>query len=215
MKSVTLKSDPFLLGTIAFWIVATAIVFTFSKADIHLYLNNLHNSFFDVFFKYTTFLGDGLFIVIAALALAFFRLRYGVFILAGYLGSGIFVQLLKRLFFSEVQRPKAFFEGVADLYFVPGVDVHTAKSFPSGHTTSAFAFFACLALLNQSKTAKLFFFVLAFLTGYSRIYLSQHFLVDVLVGSALGTLSTYFLTSLFIPDKTKWMEYSLKKTLFR
>ena len=32
--------------------------------------------------------------------------------------------------------------------------------------------------------------VFAFLTGFSRIYLSQHFLADVLFGSLIGMIST-------------------------
>lgn len=209
-----IKQDPFLVGTFAFWLISASIVLLFTKGEIHLYLNQLHSTFFDVFFKYVTYLGDGILIVAAVLVLGFFKIRYGLFALAGYLGSGIVVQLMKRLLFSGVKRPLGYFDGIADLYLVPGVDVHSSKSFPSGHTTTAFAFFACLAILSKSKNAQVFLFVIALLTAYSRVYLSQHFLVDILVGSIIGTATTYFLQSYFSSPKTPWMEFSLKERLF-
>ncbi len=211
MQQFNFRKDPFLIGVASFWVIAIIIVLFFSKAEIHLFSNQFHSPFFDGFFKNITFLGDGVIIVIVAVVLALFRVRYGVFVLATYLGSGVFVQLMKRVLFSDVLRPKGYFKEIAELYFVPGVDVHTSKSFPSGHTTSAFAFFACFAILSKNKNAQLYFFVLAILTGYSRIYLSQHFLIDVLVGSAIGTLTTYFMAPLFYEGKKGWLDYSVIK----
>lgn len=209
-----LKQDPFLISTFAFWLIAGTIVLLFSKGEIHLYLNQFHTPFFDQFFKYITYLGDGVVIIIAVLVLAFFKVRYGIFALAGFLGSGLFTQIMKRLLFSHVKRPIGFFDGIAHLYLVPGVDVHSSKSFPSGHTTTAFAFFACLAILSQSKIAQAFLFILALLTAYSRVYISQHFLVDIFVGSIIGTATTYFLMPYFLRQQKPWMEFSLKEKLF-
>ncbi len=205
---ISIRRDPFFLGTALFWLVAAVIVAVFTKAEIHLYLNQFHTPFFDWVFRNITWLGDGIIVVSLALILAFVKVRYGLFVLTTYLTSGIFVQLMKRVFFSHVKRPRGFFEGVAELYFVPGVDVHTTKSFPSGHTTTAFAFFACLALLIPNRYVKFTMFVLALLTGYSRVYISQHFLVDVFVGSMIGTLTTYFLAPMFLSSEKRWMEFS-------
>ncbi len=215
MKPTTkLANDSFLLATFAFWCIAAGILIFFSKAEIHLYLNELHSPFFDQFFKYATYMGDGTVVVLCILVLAFFRVRYGIFALVGYLGSGLIAQVLKRFVFRDVKRPLGFFDGIADLHLVPGVDVHTSKSFPSGHTTTAFAFFACLALLTHYKPLRLFLFVLALLGAYSRIYLSQHFLVDVFAGSIIGTATTYALKPFFMESDKAWMEYSLKDKLF-
>ncbi len=52
----------------------------FSKPDIHLWINQFHSPFFDWIFKYLTFLGDGLFIIIPALVLLFFSLRHFAFL---------------------------------------------------------------------------------------------------------------------------------------
>lgn len=209
-----LVKDPFLLAAFCFWLSAGAILFLFSKGEIHLFMNQFHSNFFDYFFKYATYMGDGIVVIILILILAFIKVRYGLFALAGFLSSGIIAQVLKRFVFSDAKRPLPFFNGIADLHLVPGVDVHSSRSFPSGHTTTAFAFFACAALLTHSKTARLFLFVLAFLTAYSRIYLSQHFLVDVFAGSIIGTATTYMLKPYFMNPNKLWMEYALKNRLF-
>ncbi|NJK86360.1 MAG: phosphatase PAP2 family protein [Bacteroidales bacterium] len=61
-------------------------------------------------------------------------------------------------------------------------------SFPSGHATSAFALFFCLAVLVHQNSMKLLFFMSALLISFSRVYLSQHFLLDVYVGSFIGLI---------------------------
>ncbi|MBS1563115.1 MAG: phosphatase PAP2 family protein, partial [Bacteroidetes bacterium] len=63
------------------------------------------------------------------------------------------------------------------------------NSFPSGHTTSAFALATILALHATKKGWGVFFLLLAVGVAYSRIYLGQHFLPDVTMGAILGTVS--------------------------
>jgi membrane-associated phospholipid phosphatase len=69
------------------------------------------------------------------------------------------------------------------------------QSFPSGHTTAAFAFAA--ALTSESDTwwphhhrlAGTALYGAASLVGLSRIYEDKHWASDVLAGAAIGTLS--------------------------
>jgi membrane-associated phospholipid phosphatase len=63
------------------------------------------------------------------------------------------------------------------------------NSFPSGHTTSVFALAVLLALNTNDKRISLIYLVTAIITGYSRIYLGQHFLADVVTGALIGMLS--------------------------
>ena len=66
-------------------------------------------------------------------------------------------------------------------------------SFPSGHATTAFTLFTCLALIVPNKLLKILFFAIAALAAYSRIYISQHWLVDIFAGSIIGvTIATGF-----------------------
>lgn len=157
-----------------------------SKADIHLTLNTFHTSFFDTFFLYLTYLGDGTMALLVTIMLLAVKYRFALIVgLSNILASTI-TQVLKQTVFSEELRPKKYFEGIHDLYFVPGVENHLYYSFPSGHATCAFSLYLALSFIVKNKRFKTLFFILAFLVGYSRIYLSQHFLGDVYVGSLIG-----------------------------
>ena len=66
------------------------------------------------------------------------------------------------------------------------LDTEGSPSFPSGHTSAAFAL-ATSASLNYPKWYVIVpSFAWAGLTGYSRMYLGVHYPTDVLAGAALG-----------------------------
>ncbi len=60
-------------------------------------------------------------------------------------------------------------------------------SFPSGHTTIAFATSASLSVRLKRPLATVGLFTLAMLTIGQRIYADQHWLSDTLFGAAIGT----------------------------
>lgn len=130
--------------------------------------------------------------------------------------TALVVQAIKHIV--NAPRPMTFFTeefgSAAMLPLVDGVRMHSWYSFPSGHTATFFAFFtASLAILmslpeteacqtGRNGTLRyvvlaLACFFLALMGGYSRIYLSQHFLLDVFVGSVIGTLVTFAVIALF------------------
>jgi membrane-associated phospholipid phosphatase len=107
------------------------------------------------------------------------------------------VQTLKRIIYFDAYRPAKFI-GHDLLYLIPGVDIHTDNSFPSGHTTAAFAFFAFVSLLfHHKKWVQVACLIMAALAGYSRMYLSQHFLEDVVAGASIG-LTCFLITYLIV-----------------
>ncbi|MBI3343095.1 phosphatase PAP2 family protein [Candidatus Gottesmanbacteria bacterium] len=57
-------------------------------------------------------------------------------------------------------------------------------SFPSGHATIAWALAVVLAY--KEPKWKTFFFILAFLISFSRMYIGKHYPLDVLFGALLG-----------------------------
>ena len=168
--------------------VVGVILLSFPKAEIHLTINQFHSTFFNWFFRFMTFLG-GWGVVFLAIILLLTKVRNGVIFLAGTLITTIIVQGLKHLVFSGVLRPAAYFQHIHQLYFVPGVVLRFYDSFPSGHTASAFSYFIILIFLSKKQWQKISWFVLACLIGFSRIYLSEHFLIDVEFGSLVGIIS--------------------------
>jgi membrane-associated phospholipid phosphatase len=163
-------------------------LFTYSKTDIHLFINSIHHPIFDFFFKYFTYVGDGIAFVVIALIALFVSKRFSLQIIITGLLVGIISQFFKKVVFGPTPRPSAFFENLnIQLYYIEGVDMHTAFSFPSGHTTAIFAITTSILLIQKNMKYDFLLLLIAILVGYSRMYLSQHFLMDVFAGSILGT----------------------------
>jgi membrane-associated phospholipid phosphatase len=159
------------------------------KEAAFISLNSYHPFYLNVFFINYTFMGDGIF-AICLVALMFFyfkRKQCGFALLYSFLISGLAAQLIKNLVNSP--RPKIYFEAGTYLNFVDGITLSGSSSFPSGHTATAFAIATVLVLMMKNKNLQLLILMAAVLVGYSRIYLAQHFLPDVIVGAFLGTVS--------------------------
>ena len=74
----------------------------------------------------------------------------------------------------------------------------TDYSFPSGHTLVSFA--SAYIIFKGNKKFGYFAFVIAFLIGFSRLYLFVHFPSEVLAGAVLGIVigyAAYVLTDRF------------------
>jgi membrane-associated phospholipid phosphatase len=94
----------------------------------------------------------------------------------------LFVYVLKQSF--STLRPLML---IPSLHRVNWLDQAYNKGLPSGHTTAAFAFSAYfLSSYKMPVFAGITFFLTAALCGLSRIYLAQHFMGDVILGTALG-----------------------------
>lgn len=162
-----------------------------SKVDAHLSVNSANTPFLDFFFTYYTHVGGGTFVIVGSLIISLIHWKkYGSVVL--YLASiNLFIvagitQFLKLVVFSDAARPILFI-GRNVLHTAPGVEMHTSNSFPSGHTAAGFAFFAFVAFLyGKNKWIQIICAFAAILVGYSRIYLSQHFLEDTVLGGAIG-----------------------------
>lgn len=190
----------FFLGCIALIIVAAFILLFYSKADGFYLFNPYHSGFSDFIFIYLTYLGDGFFVVAIGLLLYLFKKKFlSLMVLSSYAISGIIAQVLK--YFILEARPAVYLKNSSYKYFIDGVTLHNYHAFPSGHTTSAFAMAAVLSFSLKDKNYSMIFLAVATLVGYSRIYLAQHFMDDVLAGAIIGLLSAIicwiFLEKLF------------------
>jgi membrane-associated phospholipid phosphatase len=139
-------------------------------------------------------LGDGsLALLIFVILIIFRKYLEATHILVAFITSGIVAQVIKNL--THAPRPRAFFKPGAYSNFIDGVTQSGLTSFPSGHTTTVFALATILALHARNKNWGILYLLLAVGEAYSRVYLGQHFLQDVVVGSLIGVLfaiGTYY-----------------------
>jgi membrane-associated phospholipid phosphatase len=179
------------------------------RLELHLLLNSGHTKLLDSFFRLLTFLGDGWFAVIFSILFLFIQFRYFFMLILSFCVSGLMAQFLKRVVFPDILRPSAYLDQMPGLELVPGIDLHHTLAFPSGHTTTAFAVLLLTGFIINKKYTLFGLMLLAWLAGISRVYLSQHFLIDVLGGSLLGLFSALFFYWYFRKFKSAWMDRSL------
>ena len=139
----------------------------------------------DVIMKYITLLGEGgmIWIIFAVILICTKKYRKCGLMMGAAL-------LLKNL----IARPRPFnrfdpadpamFAVWKDFPFPEIVSRPSSFSFPSGHTSSSFA--AALPMLKTDKKIGIPALVLAFLIGFSRIYVHVHYPTDVIVGAIAG-----------------------------
>ena len=181
----------FFLPYLLLLIVVGVLQLTYSQEQLMQWVNVRNAPAADEFFPYATYLGDGVFFVLVCLLLTINNRRIGLMAFASFALSSLVSLFLKQLVFSDSLRPlKTFEHSTYQYHIIKGLDIHSYNSFQSGHTTSAFALFGMLALLDERKGRGWFFLVIAAMTGYSRVYLFQHFVEDAYVGSIIGTVST-------------------------
>lgn len=185
------------------------LLYVYPKLELHLMLNSCHTCILDFFFKYYSVLAEWPLYLLMLLPLFWKKWRITLFFALSEIAAGATLQLLKHTFSAE--RPICAFERCRDMVLplVEGVDLHHSNSFPSGHASTFFVFCTCCAILlayyyqqktdqddNRTRTIiNLSLLVLlipaAALGAYSRVYLSQHFLSDVCVGSLIGFIAPF------------------------
>ncbi len=120
-------------------------------------------------------------VVTIALVLAK-RPRTAIMLIACLVGTAVIVNGLKLLFARA--RPDA----------VSHIDIVTGFSFPSGHTTTATAFYATVGFIVasaiQDRAVRRFVYLMAALiplaVGFTRVYLGVHYPTDVFGGWMVG-----------------------------
>lgn len=211
MKELISRNRWFFLPYSVFLLICAVLLLSFSKSELHILLNKVHSPLFDVFFKYATHLGDGSLIAILGIIFLFVKYRYVFAFLLGSISTAFLVNLFKKVLLDEMYRPAKYFElfETYKLHLVEGINQHSLQSFPSGHTATSFSIFLMLALIAKNRWVKLALFFGAFVVAYSRVYLSQHFLVDIVAGSIISIL--LMVLSFFWVEKWKkpWLDNSL------
>ncbi|WP_075590277.1 phosphatase PAP2 family protein [Labilibacter marinus] len=189
-KYIPSSSRVFIICTFVFAVVGAALLAIYSKGELLLALNSVATKPLDEFFRLFTHLGLGGVLGILAGIFLFIRYYYSILFAASLLSAGIFTYLLKQVIFQGMPRPTKFL-GVDSLHhIIEGFKYHGSGSFPSGHTMTAFAGAFAVTIVLKSKRAGFIAFGIAFLVGISRVYLCQHFFMDIYAGALIGTAYT-------------------------
>lgn len=190
--------------------VILGLMYAYPKPELHMLLNSYHSSLQDTFFKYYSMLAEWPLYALALLPLLWKKVKMTIFFAMCELTGGSILQILKHIISTD--RPVSVFEHYAymDLPLVQGVTMHHGNSFPSGHASTFFMFCTCCVIIQAysyiqrdrpySLGKKILFntmlialLVVAAVGAYSRVYLSQHFLADVCVGSVIGFITPFMM----------------------
>jgi undecaprenyl-diphosphatase len=145
---------------------------------------NIRNEFLTPIIIFITRLGNSAFIWLVTSLVLIGVKKYrksGITLLLSLIVASLLVDdILKKVFC----RPRPFYAmtELSTLIPKPG-----SYSFPSGHTTTAFAA-ATVIMLCLPRNYGIFGYILAGLIGFSRLYLGVHYPSDVLAGILLGIL---------------------------
>lgn len=205
----------FYLPYFLFVICLLVLILNNEKASLHLMLTSFYTNIGDVFFKYYTEVGGNIpFVVIAGLL--FYKYRIALILLITQLITGLFVYIIKSIW-NQPRPVKYFAEHYPDiqLHKIEGVQLHGHYSFPSGHTASAFAFFLVLAYFTKKPAMHFLYFFMAVMVGFSRVYLSQHFVFDLMVGSLVGVVVATLCHIYLVNKPMRWADGSLRDVFSR
>lgn len=120
--------------------------------------------------------------------------RQSVFVFAAVALTGILTMIAKGI----VGRARPYlFDKEGPFGFDPFVFQSSYASWPSGHTTTAFAFVVAIVLL--APRFKYILLPFAALAGYSRMTVDAHYLADVIMGATIGTLGAVLIYQWLAP----------------
>jgi undecaprenyl-diphosphatase len=170
------------------------------------FLNKLipHNIFFDYFFSFFSLKGASILVWILIIAMVVIleeRRNPGIskkdkkFIILfslSFLLTLLFTDVILKHIFQRI-RPFLTLYGHVLIF---QANCPKNFSFPSGHASTAFA--AATILTFFDKKRRWFYYTVAVLISYSRIYLGCHYFLDVIAGAIIGYIISQLL--LFVHD---------------
>lgn len=154
-----------------------------ANQDLFLGINHFSAYTGDALWANLTILGNGTVALALALAVVGRRPAALVPVILAAIITAVAVNGLKDLF--HAARPPAVL--AADLFHVIG-PAYGSRSFPSGHTATAFAFAGVVSLVVARPAVTAALILAATAVGLSRIVVGVHWPQDVLGGAAVGWL---------------------------
>jgi membrane-associated phospholipid phosphatase len=176
-----------LLGYFIVCCMLELIALTVPPLQFTYWVNGFHTSFLDVAAAIVTNLGNGVVIFVGAALFLFYRYYLAAGLAINGIIQGFIVTLFKHVWFADAMRPIASLD-TSLVHFVEGVEVYRLRTFPSGHAVTAFGLAIFISLCLRNRTATIVSLSMAILIGLSRVYLLEHFLTDVAIGAAIGSV---------------------------
>ena len=202
------------------FLLASSLVLVFVPyGNEVLFTNKFANTMLDKTAILLTQLGLGLVMGFLALIFIFIRYYYAIATVISLFFTGFFTGVFKKLIFNGMPRPTGYFNKTDFYHLIPNFNYHELNTFPSGHAMTAIAVFLLLAVAFNGKRWSVFLAVFGITVALTRIYLLQHFLFDVFVGSILGVLCSllglYFAGLILKKDKNMMGRSLLDESFFK
>ena len=178
-RNLSIMSALLLLGTSAY----------FGRIPVFILLNTDGGTFLDQFFKWATWGAEGwVWIPYLSVVVILFKKDFKLIVL-NFIFSTLLTQIPKNFIWDKLSRPIASGIPFNEIHTVPGVLMHSMNSFPSGHTATAFTLFLLTIYLFPTKWVFAIGAIFAIICAYSRVYLGQHFPMDLGGGILVAVIS--------------------------
>jgi len=177
------------IGSLGLALLLFSLSILLGRENLFLSLNTNLGWWPDQFFSLLTQLAEGWIWIPYLVFVAILYKKEVAFIMINFVTSTLLTQLPKNYIWPNVNRPIASGIPISKIHTVPGVELHTYNSFPSGHSATAFTLLLLTAYLFPNKKVLVLATLYAIICGYSRIYLGQHFPIDVAGGIIAALLS--------------------------
>ena len=178
-RNLTIMGALLLIGLSAF----------LGRIPVFLFLNTDGGAFMDQFFKWATWGAEGwVWIPYLSVVVVLFKKDFKL-ILLNFLLSTLITQISKHVIWDNINRPIVSGIPLNEIHTVPGLVTHAYNSFPSGHTATAFTLFLLTIYLFPTKWIFAIGAIFAMICAYSRVYLGQHFPMDLGGGMLVAVIS--------------------------
>jgi membrane-associated phospholipid phosphatase len=159
------------------------------RIPVFLFFNTDGGALMDQFFKWATWGAEGWVWIPYLSVLVFLFKKDFKLIVLNFLLSTLLTQIPKQFIWDTISRPIASGIPLNEIHTVPGVVMHAYNSFPSGHTATAFTLFLLTIYLFPKKWVFAIGAIFAIICAYSRVYLGQHFPMDLGGGIIVAVIS--------------------------
>lgn len=172
---------------IAIVLICTSAIM--GRIPLFLVLNHDFGSIADTILLGCTYLAEGWIWIPYIIVVGWYFKKDKAIIVYSFVVSTLLTQVPKLVFFPTITRPIASGIDPQLIHTVKGVAMHQMNSFPSGHTATAFSIFLLTIYLFDNKKMILIGLLYAMLCAYSRVYLGQHFPLDLGGGIVVAILT--------------------------